>query len=475
VPSPVVGQPVKITIDYTDAVKPTGKVSAYVGPAFKTLPLGIPEGSSELPLEIIGDFEYEANVTFGEAGDRIIYVVDACEDCTPCTYNITVLPADVCPVVKFLDYTWWEEVDGKGFTFGEYDIPGYGLTNVDFTVTFANKIEKELVKVYVGIPGLGPIFMPIPMPPTALQVAMTTTDEVTYDGTIPIGDIKEVVVGVINHFLEDMGAPTEFWVDPDQPFESLPSEILYLIHTLGCIPLRIYVLAGDPCCIEVCEYPFIVDPVGPFANLKVEIAECCLDCETPGCDSPGYPGHEIIVSVETPGPCLVEECCGDTCSGVAEWELHLCPCYNKLPFENTSMPQGPFDECCDFTGCMEPDCFYWMYAEGTECPEVLVSDCIHDWADPYGLHPAIEDMAISDVWTSTWYLYMKMTDNAGNTTEYKAKMAFTWEPSEETRCGNETGDFWTINILGIIPLCDDAAFGDEEFGADFCVGPHFNF
>ena len=466
---PIVGQPAAVTIDYTDAVKPTGKVSAYVGPAFKTLPLGVPEGSSELPLEEVEDFIYQAYVTFGEAGDRIIYVVDACEDCPPCTYNITVLPADVCPIVKFLDYTWWEEVDGKEFTFGEYDIPGYGLTNVNFTVTFANRVEKELVKVYVGIPGLGPIFMPIPMPPTALQVAMTTTDEVTYNGTIPIGDIKEVVVGVINH-MSGLQPGDPGWVDPDQPFQSLPSDIQYLIHTLGCIPLRIYVLAGDPCCIEVCEYPFLVDPIGPFANLEVELEECVKwYCFEDDCIPVPYPGHELIIYTETPGECTLEECCNDTCCGLARWESWIVPCYfGELPPPN-QMPQGPFDECCDFDERLIPlSCALWLdiwdwYHWSDDCPVEFSTGCVFDWADPMGFDPKIDDMDLSEIWESVWYLYVKMYDCAENTTEYKARITFRAEEMD-------TGD-WDITIATLVPLCDDAL--DGVFGADYCVGPHF--
>ncbi len=455
---PVEGQPAKVTIDYTLAVKPVGKVHAYVGPGFKGLPDSVLE--NELQLVVTADpYIYEANVVFSEVGDRIIYVVDGCDDCPECTYNMTVLPADVCPVVEFLD---------APYSLGGLDT--YGLSdNIDFTVTFANPIEKELVKVYVGIPGLAPIAMPIVMPLTTLQVAMTTdAEEQVYNGTIAIGEFKDVVVDAINHFIDPLA------VDPDQPLEALAElspEVVWAIHKLGCIPMTIYVLAGEPCCIQVCEYPFILDPIGPFANLEVSITPCCNGCETPCCDSIEYPGHEVTISVEDPGlGCPEEDCCGDTCSGVASWEVAVCPCYGAFS-DNTDMPQGPFDECCDFDECVDPDCFGPMFESGTGCPVFFESGCLYDWADPLGLHPAIEDMAISDVWTSTWYMYVKMTDNAGNTTEYKAKMGFNVETSDVVVCDNDTGDFWTITIGGIQPLCDDDY--DEEFGADFCVGPTF--
>ena len=464
---PVVGQPATVTIDYTLAVKPTGVVAAYVGPAFKILPLGVPEGSSALPLEKVSDYVYEANVVFGEAGDRIIYVVDACEDCPPCTENITVLPADVCPEVVFEDPCNEDEVIDVGA------IPGYGLTDIYFNVTFANPIEKELVKVYVGIPGLAPIAMPIVMPPNALQVAMTTdAEEQTYNGIIPLGKFKDVLVDAINHLIDPLQ------VDPNQPLEALAylsPEIVWAIQKLGCIPLKIYVLTGDPCCIEVCEYPFWVDPIGPFANIEVKIEECCIPCATPGCDPCEYPGHRVTIEVETPEECLEEECCDDTCSGIAGWEIYVCTCAESNGMDPT-MPLGPFDECCDFIGCVEPDCSLQMYDSGTDCPVAFDSGCIYDWADPYGANPVIPDMDINDIWTGKWYMYLKMWDNCGNTTEYKARMMFDIDgPFDTGNCwtvGCDTGEYWEIDIHHYPqPLCDDAY--DDTFGADFCVGEHF--
>ena len=461
----VQGQKYWIGIYYGNAEKPDCFPAAYIGPAIKGFPVGIPDDAQELTLVKYDDVYYEGPYTFGQAGTDYIYVNDCCEDCTPCKYAVTVLPADVCPVVEFLDYTWWEEVDGKGFTFGENDIPGYGLTNIDFTVEFANPVEKELVNVFVGIPGLPPFGMPIIMTPLALEVHMTPiVDEVKYLGTIPLGDVKAVVVAWINHMSGlDPGVPG--YIDPDQPWESLPSDFLYTLHTLGCIPLSIYVLAGDPCCIETCEYPFLVDPVGPFANLEVELKTC----EIPGwdgCDPIGYPGHELIISTETPGDCTLEECCDDTCCGIDGWEAYILPCYyiGEDPPPLCEAEQGPFDECCDFDESrIVPDCPWW-YDWNDECPVLFGTWCVHDWADPYGYHPEIDDRALSDIWESMWYLYVKMTDCAGNTTEYKARLSFAYSEADP-------GD-WTITIDGpVFPLCDDAT--DWVFGADFCVGPHF--
>jgi len=424
---PVEGQPATVTIDYTLAVKPTGVVAAYVGPAFKILPLGVPEGSSALPLEKVSAYVYEANVVFGEAGDRIIYVVDACEDCPPCTENITVLPADVCPVVEFLLPTFYQG-----------DVPGYGLTNIDFTVTFANPVEKELVDVYVGIPGLAPLTMPFEMTPLSLEVPMVTTDEVTYNGRIPLGDLKVYIINWLNHYFET-DPYEEGWIDPEEPWAEIP-ELELAMHALGCIPLEIYVLAGDPCCIQTCEYPFIVDPIGPYASLEVTVETCDFEpdpCIDPGaCEPCSYPGHKIVVSTLEPDTCDEIGCCGDTCSGVASWTAYICACDND-----------PFDECClfDAADCENTDCVElgspWS---GTSCDVEFETECINDYAYPFEAEP------FAEVWSSTWYLYVKMVDNAGNVTEYKASMTF------------DTGSW----VPTIVPLCEDAE--DDTFGSIVC-------
>ena len=358
--TPIVGEETTITIDFTGKQTPAGIVSAYVGPSIKTLPLGVPEDAQELVLTKDG-VVYTALYTFGQAGTDYIYVTLGCEDCTPCKTAITVDPAPICPEVEFLGAPW--EIDG---------IPVYGLEDVDFTVTFDDVVEKELVKVYVGIPGLGPIVMPIVMPPTVLQVAMTTADEQTYEGTIPFSFIAEI--------FDLMG-----W--------DLSDEVL--AHILGCVDLRIYVLAGDPCCIEVCEYPFIVDPVGPYAFLEVIFDTCEIFPD--GCwpDDPEL-GYYFSVSNIEPHECdpPTVECCGDTCSGLKSWEVHICMC-------------DPFDDCDEWIGC--EGCEY-VACSGTDCPVECEGDCV---------------IATAEMWKhSPFWLYVKMTDNVGNVTEYRRTLHY---------------------------------------------------
>jgi len=423
------GQPATVTIDYTLAVKPVGKVHAYVGPGFKGLPDSVLE--NELPLVVTADpYIYEANVVFSEVGDRIIYVMDGCDDCTECTYNMTVVSADVCPVVEFLGDPY--VLDG---------VPIYGLTNIDFTVTFANRIEKELVDVYVGIPGLAPFGMPFEISLLSLEVPMVTTDEITYNGSVPLGDLKVYIINWLNHYFGNDDPYGPGWIDPEEPWAEIP-ELELAMNALGCIPVEIYVLAGDPCCIQTCEYPFTVDPIGPYASLEVTVETCDFapdPCIDPGACGPcSYPGHKIVVSTLEQGTCDEIGCCGDMCSGVASWTGYICACNNN-----------PFDDCClfDAADCENNDCVElggpWT---GTGCDVKFETLCVNDFAYPFD-----DSQPFAEVWGSNWYLYVEMVDNAGNVTEYKAEMTF------------DTGS-WVPNIE---PLCEDAE--DDTFGSIVCL------
>jgi hypothetical protein len=334
---PYVGQEVTITIDYTDAVKPVGTVHAYVGPAFK-LPDSVLE--NEVILEEVADDIYEGEVTFSEAGDRILYVVDGCEDCADCMYPITVTAPDICPDVAFLGDPYL--VNG---------VPYYGIEDIDFTVTFAERIEPEMVDVYVGIPGLGPILMPLELPPTVLELLMSTDEEETvYTGTIALSKIEEV--------LEIAGI------------------VLEHIWPTSCIPMRIYVLAGDPCCVVTCEYPFGIDPVAPCVELIATAGDCDVPCAC---------GFEVLIS-GTSNACD-ELMCGDSCTEVTDWTLEV---YDTMPFV------ADVCEDCVISDCIDPI----QECSGTGCPvECNVFGCIseedyledYDWEDPFFVVLTVED------------------------------------------------------------------------------------
>jgi hypothetical protein len=368
---PMVGEEATITIDYTEAVAPDCP-AAYVGPAIKTLPLGIPETAQELVLTDNGDDTYTATYTFGQEGTDYIYVTDACGDCSPCKTGVTVLAADVCPEVEFLDAPYMAE-----------GVPYYGLEDMDFTVTFANEIEKELVDVYVGIPGLGPILMPIELPPTVVEVQMSTEDEMTYTGSVPFSKIA-IVLEHAGYILD------ELWQE-------------------SCIPMMVYVLAGDPCCVQTCEYPFVIDPVPPCVELIAEVEECGDECE---------PGHQVLITSDAFNPCECEGCvpllCEDTCTEVAGWTLEV---YDTEPFES--------DEC---GGCVPDPCVNPIAEdEGIGCPvELNVFGCIadSDWGDEFddeGNHYVI--FTVEDMVGNSVTSYGVLEVNSGSYTAYLVEVA----------------------------------------------------
>lgn len=96
-----------------------------------------------------------------------------------------------------------------------------------------------------------------------------------------------------------------------------------------CGEAYIYVETCDTC--AYCKYPYTVDTVGPFAEIKVTIDDA--DCD--GC-------LVTFESTSTSPDCEEGEvCCGDDCSGLASWSIVI---YDG----------EPFDDCCDPSVCEEP-------------------------------------------------------------------------------------------------------------------------
>jgi hypothetical protein len=222
--TPMVGQEITITINYTDAVKPVGTVSAYVGPAIKTLPLGIPEEAQELVLTKVG-YIYTATYTFGQAGIDYIYVVDGCADCTPCKTGVTV-SARVCPAITIDD-----AVEYLGDMYIDDD-------EHDITVTFASPVPIEQVRIFVF-----------------------TDDELTDDWDNPI--LLEDAIELIISTEDDLVYTTTY------DFSSEGS----------CDEVYVIVQYGESCCPVICPEVFIVDDDAPCVELAVAVVDCS-ECDT---------------------------------------------------------------------------------------------------------------------------------------------------------------------------------------------------
>jgi predicted small secreted protein len=120
----------------------------------------------------------------------------------------------------------------------------------------------------------------------------------------------------------------------------------------GCTPCcasYVSIYAGE-CEDEACIwFPVIVDCCEPYAEIDISVDNCtCEDCKL-----------TFESGVNTADCAPDEECCGDSCSGLASWSIVLYEDY-------------PFDECCDPSICEEPigSC------SGTTCPIECTTECL---------------------------------------------------------------------------------------------------
>jgi len=259
--APVVGQLVTITVNYTDAVKPECP-ALYVGPAIKGFPLGIPDDAQEV-LITDGDEDdiWEGTYIFGQAGKDIIYVTDACGDCSPCKTEVTVAER-VCPEISvdgeklFLDDMWVAEGD------------------LEVTITFASPVPIEKVRAF-RVGDLEDAWDNPILPEDAEELILSTEDDLVYTAIAK-----------------------------------------FSAHSGHCDEDYVIVQYGESCCPVICTEMFMVDDSDPYAALEADTAECVIGCDT---------GIEIVISVlENTPACDPEEfCCGDDCTEIVQWDLTI--------------------------------------------------------------------------------------------------------------------------------------------------------
>lgn len=154
----------------------------------------------------------------------------------------------------------------------------------------------------------------------------------------------------------------------------------------GCCASYVQVLSGE-CIADVCiEFPVIVDSCDPYAVVEIDVENCtCEDCKL------------IFTTGEWTEICQPdEECCGDTCSGLASWSIVLYDNY-------------PFDECCDPSICEEPigSC------SGQACPIECTTECLD---------------------AGTYWAVVTLADAVGNETEYIAEIIISGGEDEDDTC-----------------------------------------
>jgi hypothetical protein len=266
--------------------------------------------------------------------------------------------AEICPTVSITSQV---AVAGKNY------IKAGSQT---ITVTFA--VPTEPVSVYVG----GSLKLVAPnnntegVPNNAVEVVMyPDAEKKIYTGTFNFSESRKQNVRQNNHIYNP------------------------------CSEDYIYVLTCDTC--APCKFPYTVDGIGPHAAIKIAID----DCECAGC--------EIAFESTSFNPDCEEdvECCGDDCSGLANWSIVLYDDY-------------PFDECCDPSVCEEPI----GSGSGTECPIYFSTECLT---------------------AGTYYAVVTLVDAVGNETVYYAKIVVT-------------GD-------GLTEDCDIQVTGGEPLGPPSCV------
>ena len=153
-----------------------------------------------------------------------------------------------------------------------------------------------------------------------------------------------------------------------------------------CCASYVQVASGE-CLADVCiEFPVIVDSCDPYALIDIDVENCtCEGCEL------------LFTTGVEEGECAPdEECCGDSCSGLASWSIVLYEGY-------------PFDECCDPSICEEPigSC------SGTTCPIECTTECL----DP-----------------GTYWAVFTLVDNVGNEEFYYAEIVLTGGTDEDDTC-----------------------------------------
>jgi len=287
---PKVGEVVDITLTFNRAPFADEDVRAFVGPAIKTLPLGIPETAAALVIhqDATDGAIFTATYAFGTAGEDYIYVTVGCEDCTPCVTAVTVLAIEACP-----EFAWTGAVDALGD--GEDWLKG-GDTYT-FTLTYDHIItDQELYQVrirdYMNLAKLGDIFDDL-----RTLADMTTTDNMVFTGTFT--------------------PPALAGKDADKEY---------------CTPAYVEVDILEECC-EPCMYKFNVDATLPRAEIDITAVDCC--------------GLAYLEFDSTPIDCD-DTCCGDSCTSLTSWTIDIFdtePIWDCCVLQTTPICEHEGTEC----------------------------------------------------------------------------------------------------------------------------------
>jgi hypothetical protein len=184
-----------------------------------------------------------------------------------------------------------------------------------------------------------------------------------------------------------------------------------------CCASYVGVYAGE-CAADVCiEFPVIVDAEPPYA--EIVIAADDEDCVCEDCDI------TFDITVDPKDCAADDECCGDYCSGLANWSIAM-------------FDENPFDDCCETT-CAEPE----YTCSGTDCPVECSTGCIEveDGGDEY-------------------YVIATLVDEVGNDVEYYAIIDI------DSDCDIEVEEFFANECVGGNFLCTDFENDQAPYDSD---------
>jgi hypothetical protein len=324
---PKVGEVTAITLTFNRAPLAGEDVRAFVGPAIKTLPLGIPEDAAALVItqDATNGAVFTATYTFGTAGQDYIYVTIGCEeDCTPCVTAVTVDPISECPEISWL-------VPGQAYyTFKDGVIWFKGGETYTLVLTFDHVITSDEQKTF----------------------------EVRIRDYFDVNDIEDLIVGniffeswVLDEFTASAGN-TVFMHDFTPPTYTTSGN-----SVTGEYCTEAYVEVGvlEPNCCAPCKYKFGVDATLPVAEILITAVNSC--------------GNAFLEFDSLPIPCDLT-CCGDTCTSLESWTIDIYdtePVWDCCNIITTPKCSHTGEDCpidVECVGCAADCCFdtgdYWI-------------------------------------------------------------------------------------------------------------------
>jgi hypothetical protein len=373
--SPLVGQETHMTFIFNRAPFADEDIRAFVGPAIKDMPLGVPDDAAVLPLvqDEKDPTKFCATYTFGSAGTDFIYLVFNCEDCTPCYYPITVTPIEDCPTIK------WTVTDDNSADVGGVTYLRGGL-EYTFTLTFDHVItdpEKYGVTIqdYLDLCLPGQIFCDY-----RVLADMTTTDNMVFSGTFT--------------------APAGYYTELDPGY---PGRQYHEYCTAAYVEVE--VLEPADCCAP-CMFKFGVDATLPKAQTEITAVDCC--------NAAWLEFHTTPVICEDP-------CCGDECTSVVSASIHI---YDAEPVWDCCILQSKPAPICEHNDLVCPI--------EVEIPAVDCSACCLDTGD--------------------YWIITELIDAVGNVNNYYVKLTI----------GGVEGA-WTLNpMIEYDWVCDYVGDGADS-------------